>query len=340
METISKEKLKTILDKAKGKKIAVIGDVMLDRFFWGHVSRVSPEAPVPVVDVEDESFHLGGAANVANNLNALGLKPLLFGAVGKDSSGDKFIDISNELGIESKGLFRDVDRPTTVKTRIIGNNQHIVRLDREVRAVISKDAEAAILESLMKEKELSGIIFGDYDKGTITENMITEIIMNAKKKNIPVYVDPKYDNFFLYKNVTFFKPNRKEAGTALSMDIREDEDIITAGKRLLEKIKPENLLLTRGSRGMMLFESNGNIFSVPTIARHIADVSGAGDTAIASLAAAIAGGAKATEAAMIANYAAGAVCEIPGIVSISEELLNYTIKKSNDLSLKKVETKK
>ena len=330
------ELLKTILSEAKEKTIAVIGDVMLDRFFWGNVSRISPEAPVPVVDVEDESFHLGGAANVANNLKSLGLNPILFGVIGSDLSGDKFIDISNQSGIDPKGLYRDKERPTTVKTRIIGNNQHIVRLDREVRTCIGSEAEASIISTLISEKNISGIIFGDYNKGTISEFLIGEVISHANLTGIPVYVDPKFDNFFAYKNSTFFKPNKKEASAALVMEIKTTEDLLNAGKKLMELLLPKNLLLTLGSKGMMLFDSGGDIWHVPTIARHVADVSGAGDTAIATLAVATAGGASPTEASMLANYASGAVCELPGIVPITKDLLINTIKKSNNLFLNKV----
>jgi len=339
MEKLSIELLESVLSRAKGKKIAVVGDVMLDRFFWGTVSRISPEAPVPVVDVEDESYHLGGAANVANNLKSLGLDPILFGVVGKDASGEKFIEISKELGIDPKGLYIDSNRPTTVKTRIIGNNQHLVRLDRETRDKISKEGFKLIVDTLTNEKDISGIIFGDYDKGTITEELITEITVYARQFNLPVYVDPKFDNFFYYKSATFFKPNRKEAATALGMSITTDDDVLEAGKRLLEQLEPDNLLLTLGSKGMVLFESNGNVSTIPTIARHIADVSGAGDTAIATLAAAIAGGAIVTEAAMLANFASGAVCEIPGVVPITYELLENAIKKSNNLYLNKIVVK-
>lgn len=320
------EYLKKILGDAKGKKIAVIGDVMLDRFFWGKVSRVSPEAPVPVVDIENETFHLGGAANVANNLKSLGLNPILFGVIGKDSSGEKFIEISNKMGINPSGLYKDDSRPTTVKTRVMGNNQHIVRLDREVRTKISGQAEAAILQSLNDEKDIVGIIFGDYDKGTISESLITEVIVKAKMNGIPVYVDPKFENFFFYKGVTFFKPNKKEASAALSMEIRNEEDILSAGAKLLKLLNAQNVLLTLGSKGMFMFESNGETHSVPTVARFVSDVSGAGDTAIATLAAAIAGGANPGEAAIIANYASGAVCEIPGIVPVTVELIIHAIK--------------
>ncbi len=330
------ELLQSILSKAQGKTIAVIGDVMLDRFYWGSVSRISPEAPVPVVDVEDESYHLGGAANVANNLKSLGLNPVLFGLIGQDFSGDRFIKIANESGIDPKGLFRDKGRPTTVKTRIIGNNQHIVRLDREVRASITSEAETSIISKLKAEKNLAGIIFGDYNKGTISEIIITEVISFANTSDIPVYVDPKFDNFFSYKNATFFKPNKKEASTALLMELKSSAELLTAGKKLMEILSPQNLLLTLGSKGMMLFDSNGDIWHVPTIARHIADVSGAGDTAIATLAAAMAGEANSSDAAMLANYASGAVCELPGIVPITEKLLANTIKKSNNLYLNKV----
>lgn len=331
MDILTDKRASEIIDSFQGKSIAVVGDVMLDRYFWGSVSRVSPEAPVPVIDVESESYHLGGASNVANNLKALGIEPILCGVIGDDQSGKSFVSICNELGIDSKGLFVDKTRPTTVKTRIIGNNQHIARLDREVRDDLPVEGERFILDILSGMKNLAGIIFEDYNKGTITNILIRESISFAKMNNIPVFVDPKFDNFFSFKGVTVFKPNRREAQEALGFSIKSDQDIYSAGIKLLEKLKCENILLTLGKDGMMLFESNGDVSSVPTRARRVADVSGAGDTAIATLSAAFSGGATIKEAASLSNYASGWVCEQPGIVSITTERLIQTIKEINKL---------
>lgn len=319
-----------IIEKMKGRNIAVVGDVMLDRYFWGSVSRVSPEAPVPVVDIENETYHLGGAANVAANLKSLGIEPYLCGTIGDDRSGKSFIEIAQNLGINTDGLFQDELRPTTVKTRIIGNNQQIARLDREVRSAISTDGEISILNTLKSIKKLHGIIFEDYDKGAISPSLIRELCHYAKSENIPVFVDPKYSNFFYYREVTLFKPNRKEAEKALNYEIRNKEDLQRAGKDLLDKLKAENVLITLGSEGMMLFGKDGDAASVPTRARKVADVSGAGDTAIATLSAAYAAGATISEAATLANFASGVVCEEPGIVSVTPEALLESVKQNEN----------
>ena len=318
MHKLEVKSVSKILDSAKGKKVVVVGDVMLDRYFWGKVSRVSPEAPVPVIDYENETFHLGGAANVANNLLSLGIVPILCGVLGDDKYAVKFKEISEENNIITDGLYTDPKRLTTVKTRIIGNNQQIVRLDRESRDIIDEKAEKHILKTLEKIDDLSAIIFEDYNKGAISENLIVETMKWAKEKGIPIFVDPKFENFFKYIGAKVFKPNLKEVSKALAREINSREEFEKAGKEILEKLQSENVMMTLGEKGVMLFESNGDISSVPTRARMVADVSGAGDTAIATLTAAIIGGAGIKEAVTIANLAAGIVCEHPGIVSIDE----------------------
>jgi D-beta-D-heptose 7-phosphate kinase/D-beta-D-heptose 1-phosphate adenosyltransferase len=318
---IGKERAVEIINQIGEKKIIVIGDVMLDRYFWGGVSRISPEAPVPVIDVVDETFHLGGAANVANNLKTLGVQPILCGLVGDDNSGRIFRDIATENGIDIDGLFIDVERPTTVKTRIIGNNQQIARLDRESRELISNRGERYIIEFVKSIENLGGIILEDYNKGVLSQILIREIISYSKKNNIQVFVDPKFDNFFSFNEVTVFKPNRKEASKALNMPFKNHDDIIEAGKKLLNAIKCQYVMLTLGADGMMLFDNKGNIEQIPTKARHVADVSGAGDTTVATLAACMSTGADFIESSMIANIAAGHVVEQPGIVSIKREEL-------------------
>lgn len=324
MKNLNKTRVKEIFKNFAGKKIAVIGDIMLDRYFWGSVTRVSPEAPVPVIDLEHETFHLGGAANVASNLNSLGIKSILCGIIGDDNSAEMFEQICKERGIDPSGLYKDSHRPTTVKTRIIGNNQQIVRLDREVRDVINTAGEKHIVTTLQKNSDIVGIIFGDYDKGAISSKLIKDVLKFAKENNIPVYVDPKFANFFSYKGVTAFKPNKKEAAQALKIEIRTEEDVRRAGQMLLDKLSCDNVLVTLGEKGMMLFEAGGNIHHVDTKARLVADVSGAGDTVIATLAACKSGGANMNEAATIANIAAGYVCGEPGIVSVTkDDILSY-----------------
>ncbi len=321
MHQLTTQRVEEIVLNLQGKTIAVIGDLMLDRYFWGSVSRISPEAPVPVIDIEHETFHLGGAANVANNLRSLGIHPVLCGIVGNDDEGEILRSSASLSGLSISGILTDLDRPTTVKTRIMGNNQHIARLDKEKRDFINDDTSAAIISVLNSIQELDGIIIEDYNKGVITRHLIQLLTDVSQQKNIPLFVDPKRNFFFDYKHATVFKPNRKEAQEALGYAIKISSDIMRAGSELMERLEAENVLLTLGEEGMMLFQQNGDISSVPTKARHIADVSGAGDTAIATLAAAIAGGATMTEAAELANIGAGAVCEEPGIVSIQPQTL-------------------
>lgn len=320
---INKDRAKEIINNMKGKKIVVIGDVMLDVYYWGNVSRISPEAPVPVIDIENVSAHLGGAANVAANLKSLGIKSYLCGVIGKDNDGATFTELTNKMDIDILAIYQDIDRPTTVKTRVMGNNQHIARIDREKRNPLKKEGYEYLIENIENIDDLEGIIIEDYNKGVVTLELINEIIQFAKKHNIPVYVDPKYDNFFAYQGVTLFKPNLKEASAALGIGINSNQDIINAGNTLLKKLQAENILLTLGAGGMMLFEKNGNSCRIPTIARNVSDVSGAGDTAIATLSASVAAGASMVEAAALANFASGIVCGYPGIVSIApDELLN------------------
>ncbi len=334
MHSLSGSRVEELMSRWAGKCIAVVGDLMLDRYFWGSVQRVSPEAPVPVVDVEHETFHLGGASNVANNLKSLGASPLMLGVIGDDNSGKLLLGIVEESGLSTDGIIVDTSRPTTVKTRIIGNNQQIARLDREVKTPISDAVADRLIEVLQqRQEELAGIILEDYNKGVITPALIRRVIDFAAPKGIPVHVDPKFQNFFAYQGVTLFKPNRKETQDALGISLHNDSDIERAGQALLERLQCDNVLITLGARGMMLFERNGVVASVATKARHVADVSGAGDTVIATIAAAIAGGAGMREAAALANFAAGVVCAEPGIVSIEPEPLLKVVSEAADEQL-------
>ncbi|NQW28979.1 MAG: bifunctional hydroxymethylpyrimidine kinase/phosphomethylpyrimidine kinase [Ignavibacteria bacterium] len=329
MQPISKARAREILDAASGEEIAVLGDVMLDRYFWGSVSRVSPEAPVPVVDVDSETFHLGGAANVASNLKGLGVKPLLIGVVGDDATGKLLKQIAAEEGLDASGIVTSVGRPTTVKTRVIGNNQQVVRLDRETREAVATSVIDEVESNLAGRMNLKGIIFESYDKGFLSIALVARVVALARSRKIPVFVDPKRDSFFAYKNAFVFKPNRKEAQDALQISLNTEADVHAAGRMLLDKLEAENVLITLGSEGMMLFERNGRVSSVPTVAKRVADVSGAGDTAIATIAAAISGGATIGEAATLANFAAGVVVAEPGIVSVTSSLLLNAIQEED-----------
>ena len=221
MVDISNKRLNELKNGFSGKRIAVIGDMMLDGYFWGDVKRISPEAPVPVLEVEDEFFRFGGAANVAFNILTLGGIPVPVGVIGNDTYGNIFSSLIKEKNIEDDGIIIDNERPTTTKTRVIANNQHVVRIDKESKAYISNKIESKILSYLESVLDkLDGIILQDYNKGILTPSLISNIISFANKKNILVTVDPKFDNFFEYKNVTVFKPNRKETETVLGIRIK------------------------------------------------------------------------------------------------------------------------
>ncbi len=322
MHTLTENRTRELLASAAQKRIAVVGDIMLDRYFWGSVQRISPEAPVPVVDIERESAHLGGASNVAANLQSLGAEPFMLGLIGEDSSGNTVLDLLRASGMTTGGIVTDTTRPTTVKTRVLGNNQHITRLDREIKTPIDNAVAERLLAALHKEGDaLAGIILEDYNKGVITPFLLQSVIAFAKECSLPIFVDPKLANFFEYRAVTLFKPNKKETQDALGFSLANDNDVRKAGKTLLERLQCENVLITLGAQGMMLFEKNGTVSSVSTKARHVADVSGAGDTTIATLATMVAAGAGIVEASALANCAAGAVCEEPGIVAITPERL-------------------
>lgn len=315
--TLTESRTEQILGTFAGRRIAVIGDVMLDRFFRGDVSRISPEAPVPVIDVEHESEHPGGAANVGYNLVELGASPLLISVVGNDGAGLHLRRLLCELGIGDEGLVTDPDRLTTEKTRIIAASQHICRVDKEHRGEISEDVELRVLAMLDEHIDrLDGLILQDYNKGVITASLIHSIVERARAHGVAVHVDPKYHNFFEYTGVTVFKPNRKEAEDALHRSLRTDDDRRRGATELLERLGSDHVILTLGADGMMIAGREGEPVLVPTRAMQVADVSGAGDTVIATLSTACAAGATVLEAAVIANHAAGVVCAQVGTVPI------------------------
>ncbi len=320
------QRLDQIFNGFKNKKIFVIGDLMLDVYIRGKVGRISPEAPVPIVEVEEESFRFGGAANVGMNIKSLGGIPILVGVIGYDREGTIIDALMEENELEKEGIFYDEERPTTVKTRIIAHSQHVVRIDKEDKRYISSEMENKILHFLQQRKnEIDGIILEDYNKGVLTKKLIRSVIEFASENKILVTVDPKFENFFEYRNVTVFKPNRRETEDALGIKLNSEENVIEAGKQLKEKLNPEFLLLTRGEKGMTLFSKNGDIHTIPTRARKVADVSGAGDTVIATITMSLAAGAQIEEAATIANQAAGLVCEEVGVVPVNRELLYKTL---------------
>lgn len=330
MIKIPEKRLFELKNKFNNKRIAIIGDMMLDIYFWGDVKRISPEAPVPVVEVENEFFRFGGAANCALNIASLNGIPEPIGVIGYDNFGTVFTSLLSESNISSKGIFVDETRPTTAKTRVIADKQHVVRIDKESKQNLNSDLSDKMyshLESIIGN--IDGIILQDYNKGVLSEQFIQKIITLSRTKNKIVTVDPKFNNFFAYKNVTVFKPNRKEAEDVLGIKIKTDQDISYAGKLLIEKLQSNYVLLTLGAEGIAIFEKDKPEKRMPTKARKVADVSGAGDTVISTLTMALAAGANILEASYLANYAAGIVCEEVGIVPIESDKLFDTIIREN-----------
>jgi len=301
----------------KGRRVLVLGDLMLDRYIWGDVPRISPEAPVPVVEVRKSTSTLGGAGNVSHNLASLGAAPLLVGVVGDDDAGAW---IKRRLG-ESRGVFVDAARPTTVKMRIIAHHQQVVRVDQEKKKPVSPAVEAKIVRFIEKEK-YEGIVISDYNKGIVTKTLMERVLPFAQTKNIPVFVDPKVENFAYYNPVTFVAPNHHEAERIVHHPCHSDADIERAGREIMERAGSRYLIIKRGEQGMTVFEKGRTPMHIPTIAREVFDVTGAGDTVIATAALALLAGATVREAALMANAAAGVVVgKIGTAVCTPEELL-------------------
>jgi D-beta-D-heptose 7-phosphate kinase/D-beta-D-heptose 1-phosphate adenosyltransferase len=322
MIKLAPENVQARLAAMPNKRIAVLGDYMLDRYFWGAVTRISPEAPVPIVEIERETEQLGGAANVAHNLASLGLEAYPLGVVGEDGSGARLAGLMREKGFRTEGIFIDPARPTTIKTRVIAHDQHVVRTDRESRANLPGNLQEAVLHYLEELlPSLHGLIIEDYNKGVVVQPLLARVIALAQRHACPIMVDPKFHHFLDYRNVSVFKPNRKETETVLGMKLQTPEEVQRAGERLLQKLEAENVLITLGAEGMALFEKSGPVHRIPTRAQRVHDVSGAGDTVIATLAAAMAAGAGIVEAAALANYAAGVVVGEVGAVPIDKQKL-------------------
>ena len=331
MTPLTEHRVQQVLRGFDGKRIAVVGDLMLDRYYWGTVRRISPEAPVPVVEVDSESVRLGGAANVASNIQTLGGEAIMVGLIGDDHPGQQFISLLRERGFDSSSVLVDSARPTTTKTRVIAHAQHVVRIDNESKLDSPEHLRTKMIAALRDAiGTLDGIIIEDYNKGVVTPDLIRQIIALARDNHIPVAVDPKFNNFFEYKHVTVFKPNRREAEEVLGWKLVTLDDVVRAGKKLLEMLEAEHILLTRGEEGMSLFAAGGGITHLPTVAANVRDVSGAGDTVIATLTIALAAGADIQESCVLANCAGGVVVGSVGIVPIQRnELLEAVVRSIN-----------
>ena len=310
-----------IIKKFKNRKILVIGDIILDHYIWGKVNRISPEAPVPVVEVTRENFLLGGAANVANNIVSLGAHAAVIGINGEDIAGEALKSILLQKGVDCSGLFTE-NRPTTVKSRVIAHNQQVVRFDRED----SKYVDGRILKGILSHinsivTDFDAVIISDYKKGMVTADLVKGILKKTRPKNIFVAVDPKVGHFDYYKGVSLITPNLMEAALGAGREIKDDISLNKAGQALLRKLSLQAALITRGEQGMTLFEKN-RITHIPTVARKVYDVTGAGDTVISAFTLAFASGADMPDAAIIANHAAGIVVgEVGTAVATPEQLL-------------------
>lgn len=313
--TIDRKRLETLLARARNQHVVIVGDAMLDVYLRGDVDRISPEAPVPVVRVRDRKLALGGAANVAQNVASLGARFDLVAVVGDDNAGHT---LRKHLGGESgdSGSLVAVGRPTTTKTRVMARSQQLLRFDEEDDNELTGAEEALVLKAIRNAlPNASALILEDYNKGVLSPRVIEQSIAMARERNLPVVVDPKFHNFFAYRGATVFKPNRKELESALGADVNIDNAGTLPG--ILERLGVEQLLLTLGELGMALISGDGSTHRVPTTAREVYDVVGAGDTVTAYLATMLAAGASALEAAIIANFAAGVEVGKLGAATVS-----------------------
>jgi rfaE bifunctional protein kinase chain/domain len=317
-QPLARERVLQLIQKMRSSRVVVIGDIMLDRYLIGDTERLSPEAPVPVVTVAERHAALGGAANVAANVAAMGGRCLLVGAVGDDSDGAA---IRQELAVarlEDRFVLTIAGRPTTSKTRIIARGQQIVRIDDEVDSLLDGQDLARLITATREAlADADALLLEDYNKGALSPGLILAAMEVARRRGIPVVVDPKYRQFFEYAGATVFKPNRRELESALGAAV--DLQHASVLPEVLTRLKVDNLLVTLGAEGMLLVTKDGSLTQIPSIARQIFDVSGAGDTVTAWLGTALAAGATVREAAQLANYAAGAEVGKRGVATVSPD---------------------
>jgi D-glycero-beta-D-manno-heptose-7-phosphate kinase len=309
--------LREVVARFPGRRILVLGDLMLDRYLWGRVDRISPEAPVPVVEIERETFSLGGAGNVAANLRALGAEPVLVSVVGEDEDGARLVETLTQRGVGTSGLVRDPSRPTTVKTRIIAHAQQVVRADRESRADVTGAAGVALAARIEAAiADCQAMIVSDYGKGVITRPLLEQALGRARARKIAVCVDPKESHIEAYRNVSILTPNQHEAGYMQGKRVVDEASLMEVGWGLQKRLDAEAVLVTRGPGGMSLFEKGGRATHLPTVAREVYDVTGAGDTVVSVVALALAAGADYPTASYLSNHAAGVVIREVGTATL------------------------
>jgi D-glycero-beta-D-manno-heptose-7-phosphate kinase len=323
--------LVSIIRKFRGKRVLVVGDVMLDVYIRGSVSRISPEAPIPIVETGEKPFSSpGGAANVAANISALGGQAGVVGVIGRDPAATELLRGLKERRVGTSALVTLTNRPTTEKTRIIAHTQQILRIDREVKSCLSRHEESQIVKKACEEiAKADAVVFEDYNKGVLTPSVIQQLLRFAKAKSKIVTVDPKLENLFAFKGVTVMKPNMKEAIAALGPDFNGD-GVEAIGLELMARLNCKSIVLTRSEKGMTIFERGHPPRTIPAKAREVFDVSGAGDTTIATLTLALVAGASLFDAATIANYAAGIEVEKLGVATVTTEELIERIKDEAD----------
>ncbi len=328
MKTKTLNDLFTAFDKLN---VLIVGDVMLDNYLWGKVDRISPEAPVPIVSIQKKESRLGGAANVAINVKAMGANPILCSVIGNDLNGRLFIELLKNIDLSSDGIFQSTERATTVKTRVIGNNHQMLRVDEEQDEEINVTDRKQLLNRLtniISKKKIDVIIFEDYDKGVLGKSLIESVVKLARQKGIPTAVDPKKKNFNHYKNVTLFKPNLKELREGMKIDLDKDhlDSISKAANKLNKDHKIEISLITLSEKGVYFLDQKDEKI-IPAHVRTIADVSGAGDTVISVAALCLALETSSTLLASLSNLAGGLVCEKIGVAPIEKQQLLYEAKR-------------
>jgi D-beta-D-heptose 7-phosphate kinase/D-beta-D-heptose 1-phosphate adenosyltransferase len=322
----AKELLRTI-DRFSQATVLVIGDIIMDEYIWGDVNRISPEAPVPVVDVRQETKMLGGAANVVNNIASLGGKAVLCGVVGKDETGREIVEKISALGFTTEGILAENDRRTSIKTRIVAHSQQVVRFDREVRRQVRDENIGKLLNFVRSLRHrIEAVVVSDYGKGVISSLLMEGLRELLSGSRIVLAVDPKTGNFEYYQGIDVITPNHHEAGAFCNTVISDEESLIKAGKRMLSELNCRSVLVTQGKDGMTLFERNGEITHIPTVARKVFDVTGAGDTVIGTFSLGLASGMDLKTAAVISNFAAGIVVGEVGTSAVRAEKLKAFIR--------------
>ncbi len=318
-----------IIERIGSSKVLILGDVMLDEYLYGSVDRISPEAPVPVVEVSSTRLLVGGAANVAANIRALGDKPLLIGIIGQDEAATKLGSLLDDRRISRDFLVVDTSRPTTMKTRIMAHNQQVVRADREKRHDLEPAIEQKVLDRFLSlTDDIAAVIISDYGKGVVTLPLLEKVIATCLQKDIFLAVDPKETRFHNYRRVSLITPNHHEAGFAYGRRINNMEDLVEVGNGLLRKLEAEAILITRGSQGMSLFRKDQTPTHIRTFARHVYDVTGAGDTVIATYTSAVSAGADLVEAAIVANAGAGCTVAEVGTATVTVKQLRKELERN------------